>query len=95
MTPTADESIVDVIPDALVRTVMAEAEEHTDCEHMICWTRSVVEAVAPLLATDAELLARIRAVTGEYAQPSTCGPECGSVPADQCCLAEPDGGEAT
>jgi hypothetical protein len=90
----ADESIVDVITDELVLRVMAEASEHTDCGHQVCWTRSVVEAVAPLLAADAELVARIRAVTGELAAPQTCGEECASVPGDQCCLAEPEGGEA-
>jgi hypothetical protein len=59
----ADESIVDVIPDDLVTRVAAEAGEHTDCEHLICWARSIIEAVAPLLADDEELLARIRSVS--------------------------------
>jgi hypothetical protein len=59
----ADESIVDVISDDLVLKVMDEAGEHTDCEHLVCWTRSVVEAVAPLLAADEKLLSRIRAVS--------------------------------
>lgn len=58
-----DESIRDVIPDDLVTKVAAEAGEHTDCEHLVCWTRSVVEAVAPLLAADEALLARIRSVS--------------------------------
>lgn len=60
---SADESIYDVISGDLVRRVCGEAEADTDCEHLICWTRSVVHAVAPLLAADEVLLARIRALS--------------------------------
>jgi hypothetical protein len=68
----SDESIVDVISDDLVSMVADEASEHTDCEHLVCWTRSVVEAVAPLLAADEALLARIRAVAvGEAGSEAT------------------------
>lgn len=58
-----EESIFDVIPDEMVSAVSREAEEATDCEHLVCWTRSVIEAVAPRIAADESLLARIRAVS--------------------------------
>ena len=59
----ADETIRDVIPDELVRQVADEADSETDCDHLVCWARSIVEAAAPRLAGDDDLLRRIRAVS--------------------------------
>lgn len=64
-----DESIRDVIPDELVRKVADAADQETDCDHLVCWTRSIVEAAAPILAADEDLLRRIRAVTEADLEP--------------------------